>query len=165
KRLYFEDRVQVPRLFMQWPAVGARNEDTYALDVLSDILAGSRTARLTKQLVYDKQWAASVSASNNTNEDVGEFQISITPRPEHSLTELEAAADSIIARIRREGPTADELKRAKAGLQLNFVSGLESNLGKGIRLATGQSYFADPSHDFTVDYVKYQSLTAADVKR
>ncbi len=94
KRLFFEDRVQVPRLVIQWPVIGARDDDTYALDVLSDILTGSRTARLTKDLVYDKQWAASVNTSNNTNEDVGEFLLTITPRPEHSLTELEAAADS-----------------------------------------------------------------------
>ena len=165
KRLVYEDRVEVPRLYLHWPAVGARDDDTYALDLLSDMLAGSRIARLTKDLVYDKQSAAEVRAFNNTNEDVGEFQISITPRPDHSLTELEAAADSIVARFKREGPTADELKRAKAGLELSFVSGLESNLGKGIRLAMGQSYFGDPSRAFTVDYQKYQSVTAADVKR
>jgi zinc protease len=165
KRLVYEDRVEVPRLYLHWPAVGARDDDTYALDLLSDMLAGSRIARLTKDLVYDKQWAAEVRAFNNTNEDVGEFQVSITPRPEHSLAELEAAADSIIARFKREGPTPDELKRAKAGLELTFVSGLESNLGKGIRLGMGQSYFGDPSRAFTVDFQKYQAVTAADVKR
>ena len=165
KRLVYEDRVEVPRLYLHWPAVGAKDDDTYALDLLSDMLAGSRIARLTKDLVYGKQSAAEVRAFNNTNEDVGEFQVSITPRPEHSLTELEAAADSIIARFRREGPTADELKRAKAGLELSFVSGLESNLGKGVRLAMGQSYFGDPSRAFTVDFQKYQAVTAADVKR
>jgi zinc protease len=165
KRLLYEDRVEVPRLYLHWPGVGAREDDTYALDLLSDMLAGSRIARLTKELVYDKQSAAEVRAFNNTNEDVGEFQISITPRPEHTLTSLEAATDSIIARFKREGPTADELKRAKAGLELGFVSGLESNLGKGIRLAMGQSYFNDPSRAFTVDFQKYQSVTAEDVKR
>ncbi len=165
KRFVYEDRVEVPRLYLHWPGVGARDDDTYALDLLSDMLAGSRIARLTKELVYDKQSAAEVTAYNNTNEDVGEFQISITPREEKSLTDLEAAADSIIARFKREGPTADELKRAKAGLELSFVSGLESNLGKGIRLGMGQSYFGDPGRAFTVDFQKYQSVTAADVKR
>jgi zinc protease len=91
--------------------------------------------------------------------------VTITPRPDHSLTELEAAADSIIARFKREGPTAEEVIRAKAGLELSFVSGLESNLGKGIRLAIGQSYFNDPSRAFTTDFQKYQAVTAADIKR
>jgi predicted Zn-dependent peptidase len=71
----------------------------------------------------------------------------------------------VIARFKREGPTADELKRAKAGLQFSFVSGLESNLGKAFRLGAAQIFFDDPGHDFTVGYPRYQTITAADVKR
>ena len=52
--------------------------------MLGSILAGPRTARLTKALVYDEQAAASVSASQYTYEDVGEFIVIITPRPGHS---------------------------------------------------------------------------------
>ena len=59
-RLVYEDRVQVPRLYIQWPTVGEKSDDQFALDVLGAILAGPRTARLTKALVYDQQAAASV---------------------------------------------------------------------------------------------------------
>ena len=77
KRLVYEDRVQVPRLYVQWPTVGERSDDVFALDVLSTILTGARTARITKALVYDEQAAASVSAFQSTNEDVGEFFVTI----------------------------------------------------------------------------------------
>ncbi|HEX9106835.1 MAG TPA: insulinase family protein, partial [Longimicrobiales bacterium] len=119
---------------------------------------------LTKALVFDQQSAANVGAYLDSNEDVGEFDIIITPRPGHTLTELEAATDSIVARLKRDGPTADELQRAKAGQQLQFVRGLESNLGKTFQLATGQVYFNDPAH-YQVDYARTQAVTAADVKR
>src|SRR5829696_6411964 len=46
RRLVFEDRVQVPRLYVQWPSVGAKSDDTYALRFLAQLLTGSRTARL-----------------------------------------------------------------------------------------------------------------------
>jgi zinc protease len=88
KRLVFEDRVQVPRLYIQWPTVGIKNDDRFALDVLSSILSGARTARLTKALVYDEQSAASVSAFQSTSEDVGDFVLTLTPRPGHTLTNL-----------------------------------------------------------------------------
>jgi len=55
QRLVYEDRVQVPRLYVQWPTVGEKSDDRFALDVLGSILAGRRTARLTKALVYDQQ--------------------------------------------------------------------------------------------------------------
>ena len=80
KRLVYEDRVQVPRLYVQWPTVGENNEDRFALDVLATILAGPRTARITKALVYDEQAAASVVVGQSSNEDVGEFILMITPR-------------------------------------------------------------------------------------
>jgi len=70
RRLVYEDRVQVPRLYIQWPTVGERSDDRFALAVLGSILAGPRTARLTKALVYDKQTAATVSAFQGSNEDV-----------------------------------------------------------------------------------------------
>src|SRR5918993_3657774 len=40
KRLVFEDNVPVPRLYMQWPSVGVKHEDDYALSVLGPVLAG-----------------------------------------------------------------------------------------------------------------------------
>jgi zinc protease len=164
KRFHFEDRVQVPRLYMAWPVIGAKHDDTYALDVLAEILTGSRTARLTKALVYDRQSAAQVQAFNSTNENVGEFVATITPRPGHTLTELELAADSVLDRLKREGPTADELARALAGIEFQFVSSLQSNLGKAERLLEGAVFHGDPGIYRTV-YTKMKAVTASDVKR
>ena len=164
KRLVYEDRVQVPRLYVQWPTVGERNDDRFALDVLSTILTGARTARITKALVYDAQTAASASAFQSTNEDVGEFLLMITPRPGHTLTTLEAAADAIIERLKKEGPTAEEIQKAIAGEELAFLSNLESNLGKAFQLADGAGYHGDAGY-FRTAYKKTLSVTAADVKR
>jgi zinc protease len=164
KRLVFEDRVQVPRLYVQWPTVGIKDGDRFALDVLGSILSGTRTARITKALVYDEQAAASVSAGQSTYEDAGDFSLVITPRPGHALTTLEAAADAIIERLKKEGPTAEELQRAIAGEELGFVRSLESNLGKAFRLADGAGYQGDPAA-FRTDYQKTLAVTADDVKR
>jgi len=164
KRLAYEDHVQVPRLYVQWPTVGEKNDDQYALDVLGAILTGPRTARLTKALVYDQQAAAGVSAGQSSNEDVGEFLMVITPRPGHSLTDLEAAADAIIEKLKAEGPTAEEIEKAVAGEELSFVRGLESNLNKAMTLADGAGFHSDPGY-FKVEYQKTLAVTAADVKR
>jgi zinc protease len=164
KRLVLEDRVQVPRLYIGWPTVGEKNDDRFALSVLGAILSGPRTARLTKALVYDEQAAASVSAGQNTNEDVGEFMVTITPRPGHSLTDLETAADAVIERLKREGPTAEEVQKATAGEELSFVRGLESNLGKAFQLANGAAIHGDAGH-FRTEYQKTLAVTPADVQR
>jgi zinc protease len=164
RRLVFEDRVQLPRLYVQWPTVGENHDDRFALDVLGAVLSGPRTARLTKALVYDKQSAASVSAGQSTNEDVGDFVMTITPRPGNTLTDLEQAADAVIDKLKAEGPTAEEIQKATAGEELSFVRGLESNLGKAMRLADGAGFHGDPGY-FRTEYTKGQAVTAADVKR
>jgi zinc protease len=164
KRLTFEDRVQVPRLYLQWPSVGEKSDDRFALDVLATILAGPRTARITKALVYDEQSAANVNVFQSTNEDVGDFIVMLTPRPGHDLTNLEAATDAIIDRLKKEGPTAEEIQKATAGEELSFVRSLESNLGKAFRLSDGAGFHGDAGY-FRTEYTKTLSVTAEDVKR
>ena len=164
KRLVYEDRVQIPRLYLVWPTVGRDNDDRFALEVLDAITAGPRTARLTKALVYDQQAAATVGTSQDSNENAGEFDVILTPRPGHSLTELEQSSDTILERLKREGPTDEEIQRAVAGLELQFVSGLQSNLGKAMRFADGAGIYGNAGQ-YQIDYAKSLAVTAADVKR
>jgi len=151
-------------LYVQWPTIGEKNDDEYALDVLAGILSGPRTARLTKALVYDQQAAASVSASQSSNEDVGEFLVVVTPRPGHSLTDLEAKVDEVMQKFLAEGPTAEEMQKATSGSELSFLRGLESNLGKAEQLLEGAVFHNDPAY-FKTDYQRRLTVTAADVKR
>ena len=164
KRLVYEDRVQVPRLYVQWPTVGSKHDDDTPLSVMGSILSGSRTARLTKALVYDSQIASQIIAFQNGSEDVGQFQVIVIPRPDHALTEIEDAVDQVIRKFINEGPTAEELQRAKAGLELGFLAGLESNLGKANQLLDGAVFHGDPGY-FSTDYQNTLAVTAADVKR
>lgn len=167
KRMTYEDKnvTSSPMLFLSWPTVSAKNDDKYALQVLASVLFGSRTARVTKALVYDRQIAAQASGFQSTFESAGKFDMQLQPRPGNSLTLLETVTDSIIEAFKAQGPTAEEVARAKAGAELQFISGLESNLGKAASLATSEVLYGDPSRGFTYDYPKLQAVTPADVRR
>jgi zinc protease len=164
KRLVFEDRVQIPRLYMRWPTVGVKANDSYALSVLARILTGSRTARLTKALVYDQQSAAQANAFQASSELLGDFGIQVVPRPGNSLASIEAATDSVIERLKREGPTAEEVQRATTGIEYGFVSTLEDNLGKAELLLSGSVYHGDAGY-YRTQYSRMRGVTATDVKR
>jgi zinc protease len=140
------------------------SEDDKVLDIISSILSGPRTARLTKELVYDKQSAANVGAFQNTSENDGLYLIQVTPRPNHSLTELEAQVDDVLERFKREGPTAEEMTKATAGTEFGFVSGLESLAGKGEQLLSGSVFRGDAGY-YKKLYAGIKAVTAADVKR
>jgi zinc protease len=66
--------------------------------------------------------------------------------------------------LKTEGPTAEEIQKATAGEELDFVRSLESNLGKAFRLSDGSGYHGDAGY-FRTEYKKTLSVTAEDVKR
>ena len=164
KRMTYEDRVQVPRLYITWPTIGDDNDDSYALQFLGQVLSGARTSRLNKALVFDKQSAASVGAFNNGNENAGNFVVFVTPRPGNTLTQLEASIDEVISRLKADGPSTEEMARATAGLEFAFVSALESNKGKSDILKDGLLFHGNAGY-YRTQYDKLKAVTPADVKR
>jgi zinc protease len=166
KRLTFEDRVQVPRLYLVWQTATVKSPDAPALAVLQEILgkAGSRTARLSKALIYDRQSASALEVYDSPNEDVGSFLLQVTPRPGHSLTEIEATTDSVIAQLKADGPSSDEIARALASLEFAYVAALQSNLGKSDILNDGLVFHGDAGY-YKKEYAELKAVTPADVKR
>lgn len=85
-----------------------------ALDVLSDVLGGGTTSRLYRALVAGQGIAAGVGAYNSgTALKEGEFGVYGTPRGEADIAAIEAGIDAEIARVLKDGITAEELDRAK----------------------------------------------------
>ena len=60
--------------------------------------------------------------------------------------------------------TADEMRRSSAGLEFDFVSALQSNLGKAEMLSSGLVFHGDPAY-YKTEYARLEAVTAADVKR
>jgi len=97
--------------------IGFRGADindkaTFALDVLSEILGGSKSSRLYKDIKEQKGLAYAISASNGSFRDDGLFYISANFTPQNS-DKLEKAIFDDIAYIQKYGITEEELQRAK----------------------------------------------------
>ena len=145
KRLVLEDpRARIPQLAMVWPTVGRSHRDDPALSALGQVLTQDRTSRLTKLLVYDRQLATGVSASQGSDELTGEFYIRVQPRANASLTEIERLVDSVLATVVAAAPTQREVDRFKNYLAVSAITGLQSVLGKAELLLEGQVFDGDP---------------------
>jgi zinc protease len=161
-----EDRVPQPRIYKVWnvPQRGSLGE-AY-LDLVAACLGDGKDSRLYKRLVYDEQIATSVTASDYNREIAGQFTITATAKPGQDLTKAETAIDEEVARFIAEGPTADELERAKTTASAGFVRGLDRVGGFGGKsdvLAEGQVFMGDPSA--YKNWMRFkQSATAAQVQ-
>src|SRR5882762_7586885 len=98
------DRVQLPRLYLAWVTPAHYAPADAALDVVSNVLAGGKNSRLYKRFVYDTQIAQSVRAFQGSRALASSFVIEATPRPGHSIDEIQKVIDEEIAKLQSEKP-------------------------------------------------------------
>jgi zinc protease len=148
RRVELKDaRVRQPSWKRKYVAPSLRAGETkhvYALETLAQILGGGTTSRLYRRLAVEQELAAGVSASYQAEAfDLGLFAISASPRPGKSMAELEAAIESEIAKLLKEGITEEELARAKRRIKAEVAYARDSlqagAMALGGALASGLS--------------------------
>ena len=167
ERIRMEDRVGLPRLYLNWHSVPDFAADEAELEILGDVLSGGKTSRLYRRLVREKQIAQEVWSYQDSGEISGRFYVIATARPGHRLDELEAAIDEEIQRLRQEPPTADEIARATSGREARLLRALESVGGFGGRADRLNMYnvlTGDPGF-LRKDYERYLKVDAAAVQK
>ena len=130
------------------------------LDVFADVLAGGKTSRLYRSLVYERRVATDVSAYQHSREMAGVFQVACTAAAGVALPELHAAVHAAIADIVRDGPSADELARALAQTEAQFIYRLQTIGGfggKGDQLNAYNVFRGDPGY-FDGDRQRYRAV-------
>jgi len=162
-----EDRVQLPRVYDTWHSVRGFAPDDAALDVLADVLAGGKSSRLYRRLVYELQIATLVTAFQNSGRIDGMFQVFATARPGHTLDELQRVITEEVRRLADSGPTRREVERAQNGFEAQFLSRLERVGGFGGKAdqLNLYNYFAGTPDYFERDLARYRAVTPADVQR
>jgi zinc protease len=130
-RQSLQDRVPQARVYKAWntPQWGAPED--VALDLLARVLASGKSSRLFKRLVYDDQIATDVAAYQRASEIGSTFVVQATARPGGDLGAVEKALDEEMARLLRDGPTPEEVERAKTERLAGFVRGVERVGGFG----------------------------------
>ncbi len=166
RRLVMEDKVQLPRLYINWVTPPHFTPGDAELDVLANILTGGKNSRLYKRLVYDLQIAQDVSAGQGSARLASTFSIVTTARSGHTLTELESVIREEIAKIKSEPPTARELQRAVNQYEASFLDRLERVGGFGGKADQLNAYVTetgDPDY-FNEDLSRYKAFSPTDIQ-
>ena len=137
------------------------NSETFALDVLAEILGGGKSSRLYRDIKEQKGLAYSISASNGSYRDDGIFYITSNFIPA-SQEKLEKAIFDEIANMQKYGITDEELQRAKNIIiqdtyySRESTSNISNELGYIMALTNSSNLY-----DTYVDSIK--KVTAQDV--
>ncbi len=166
RRVVVHDRVELPRVFMGWLTPPAYQSGDAELAVAAEILGGGKSSRLYKKLVYERQIAQDVDASQNSQGLTSTFVIDVTARPGIEARALEAAIDAELAALREHGPSQREVERARNSLETALLSTIEKLGGDGLadQLNHYNQYTGDPGY-LAKDIESLRRITPADVQR
>lgn len=166
KRRTLTDKVQLPRLYLAWLSPKEYAPDDAALTIAAQVLSGGKGARLDRRLVHDTQIAQEVFAYQGGMALAGTFQIVATARPGTTVSELQAAIDDEVDRLRRTPPAAAEVERAVNAIEAQFYRSMErvgSYRGKALQLNEYYNTVGDPDY-FAKDLARYRAVTPAAVQ-
>ena len=166
RRKTVPSRVELPRVYMAWLTSPIFKPGDAEADLTSIILGGGRSSRLFKKLVYEKQIAQNVTASQQSLLLGSVFQIEATARPGHTAEELEKAIDEELNTFRTAPPDASEVQRARNTIETNIIGGLESLGGFGgvaDRLNSYNHFLGTPDY-LQKDIQRYDAVTPAAIQ-
>ncbi len=132
------------------------------MDLVAELLAGSKTSRLYRALVYDQRIATEIAASQNSREIGGFFQVVATAAPGRTLQDLEAAITNEIDAFVASGPTPAEMERGLAQAESHFIYRLQTVGGfggKSDQLNAYNVFLGDPDY-FDKDLDRYRRMSA-----
>ena len=166
RRVVVQDQVELPRVYMGWLTPPIYKPGDADAVLAAQILAGDKSSRLYKSLVYQQQIAQDVTIQQQSELLGSIFELYATARPGHSAAEIEKAIDVELARFRSEGPDQKEVDRARNTIETNFTRGLERLGGFGgvaDRLNQYNHYLGDPAY-VERDIQRYRDATPGSIK-
>jgi zinc protease len=143
-REVMEDRVPQARVYRAYHAPAFADAEIPALELFASVLSGSRSARLDRRLVYDQDLATTVTATVYPAELASLVVVTADVKQGVDPARVEQQMDAVITELLQQGPTAEELQRARSRILSLFARNAERLGGFGGRsdvLAQSQTLY------------------------
>lgn len=159
-----DDAAEFARTSFVWHAPALYAPGDAECDVLAKLLGDGVASRLQRRLMVDELLAQSVGAWQFSMQLGSLFRIDATAADDSApLDRIEAAIDSELDRLRRDGPTDSELERVKAQAETEAVASLQRLTERADRLNAYDAHLGDPD-GFARDLERYRAVDAASVR-
>jgi zinc protease len=164
KRVVVEEAWPLPAVVVAYHVTYDGHPDAYPLHITSKILSDGQSARITRELVYNKRLALTAFGVGNITEDPNLFYAVAIVQPGQTPAAAEAALIAEFEKLKREPVTDQELERAQNQFARDYIVGRESIQQKARHLA----HAAVIHNDITTadgEFDIFMDVTTADVQR
>lgn len=163
KKIIHEDNVQLSKLYLTWESAKLYDTDDATLDVLSDILTGSKNGRLFKSLVFDKQIAQDISSFQFSINLTGMFIIVATAKPGINLDELKSAIQLELDELIENGILEKEFNRSINTVKSSFIYSLQ-NLSTIVNQINNYNTNLGEPNSLVYDLERFKKIEPSTVK-
>lgn len=164
RRITVQKDVATPYMMIGYKTPESKNEDYYALNILSSVLSSGNSSRLYAALVDQKQLATEVFTNFGDTFDPNLFNVYAVANKDVKDSDLEQAIYTEIEKIKKEGISEKELQKIKNQKLMEFYSQVETINGKSNNIGTYEVFFGDYRKMFDAPD-KYNKITVADVQK
>jgi predicted Zn-dependent peptidase len=135
KRVTVEENWPLPAVVVAYHVTYDGHPDAYPLHMTSKILSDGQSARITRELVYDKRLALTAFGVGNITEHPNLFYAVAIVQPGQTPQAAEQALIAEFEKLKQEPVTDNELQRAKNQFARDYIIGRESIQQKALHLA------------------------------
>ena len=164
RRFDYQREVSSPRLLNGYKAPGQNDPDWPLVYFTCQLLAGSASAPLYRELVVVRELASSLSCDIMPFSDPSLIEIAAAATRESSLDGLQEAIDETLAKIASAPIPVSEVNKVRNLVETEFWGGLMTMDGKAEALGHYQSVQGDFRKLFTMAE-RLAKVEAADVER
>jgi len=155
------DDVQLPAIFMAYHAPANGTKESYAMDILVQIMSGGNSSRLTTNL-DEKGITLQSGLIYFQMEDPGLVYVISIPNMGYTMEQAEEALNKEFDRITTELVSEEEFQMAMAAKEFSTAAGLQSLSGVAYGLADNYTYFKDAGR-VNSELERYEAVTREDV--
>ncbi len=163
RQALIKQAAQQPHLMRGYHVGDKDSPDLFTMEIFQFLLTSGESCRLRQTLVNDLELSLGLFGGFSWGFDPSLFYIYAMVSPGKEYQDVEAAIDSVLIDLATNGPTENELQRAKNSLTANFYKEYKTSNGIAHQIGYYQTLFGDWKSMYTfVDRVK--AVTAEDVK-
>lgn len=157
------DNIQLPAIFMCYRMPAQDSKDFYAVQMLNEVMSGSKSSRLKKSIVEKQQLAMAVMSFPFPLEDPGMAVILSLANSGVGLDSVQTAIDHEIKKLQTELISDDEYTKIQNSFENSFYTSNSTMAGIAEALANNYVYFGN-TNLINSELKSYKAVTKEDIR-
>ena len=145
KKIVVEDNITLPKIYLSYQVTGLKDDAQYPLEFIEVLLAGNKSSRLYKKLVYEKKLLKSVVSYRYLLGDAGIFIVEGTLLEDSDIDQIEEMIADELENFKDSSLSDKEIQKVKNETEQKQYSSFVSEQNIALSTMYNWLYYKDTS--------------------